>query len=145
MSLRLEDNSEIQLWINRRPDVADNERWDLYEQGVAELAAQVQEAGSKLISVYFTTASVIYAPYDVKPAATVLADVENNHLISEKLANISSEYDILYLDTTPVLQEMAATAPLLYAWDGHFTQEGHEIVASIIGDFLNEQHEFDME
>lgn len=133
--------TEMPLWTNRRPDFADDERlWALYEKGLGELKALTDQSESKLVLVYFTTASVVYAPYESVPSASVVADVDNNHRISSRLASIASAHGFWFLDTTSLLQERAAHTPLLYAWDGHLTQEGYQAVAEIVFNYLVDQN-----
>ena len=139
MGLSLDDGTEVRLWTNRRPDYADSTRWELYEQRLIELNSLAEANGSSLILVYFTTASVIYAPYEVIPTGAVLADVDNNRKISERLRSTAAAHGIWYLDTTPGLQDLAGHSPLLYSWDGHFTQEGYDAIADGIYEFLIEE------
>ena len=83
---------------------------------------------------------MIYAPYEVIPTGAVLADVDNNRKISERLRSTAAAHGIWYLDTTPGLQDLAGHSPLLYSWDGHFTQEGYDAIGDGIYEFLIEQN-----
>lgn len=132
--------TQIDLYTDRRPDFPENERlWLLYEKGLSELKRLTDESGAQLVLVYFTTASVIYAPYDVNPSDAVLADVANNRRIAARLADLAAAHGVLFFDPTSLLREGAAKSPLLYSWDGHFSQEGYVAAADMIQTFLNKQ------
>ena len=139
MTLDLGNETRVRLFANRRPDIADEVSWSLYDKGLRQLKALTDETGSELVLVYFSTASVVYAPYDANPTVEIMADVENNRLISHRLSRLAERSGVWYLDMTPNLQQRAAHGHLLYFWDGHFTEAGNEAVAEAVYGFLVDQ------
>lgn len=139
MSLDLDGADVIPLWTNRRPDIGTETSWTLYERGLRELKQDTVSAGSELVLVYFTTATVVYAPYEVSGLDTVLHDLDNYREISHRLADISQDLEIYYLDPTSILQQRAGVVPILYLWDGHFSEHGHKVIAEIVYSYLVEQ------
>jgi len=145
--------------------IESSQNYRLVTDTILKMRELSEEAGANFLLVYMPSKEHIYLPYlnDADIPAHVFTDVPTIELgeagflqfTSERatpeltrqhmddqghlLADFAAEHEILYLDLASTFQEEAGTgAELYYPFDTHWNQQGHDLAAEIINEYIKE-------
>jgi len=124
---------------NLSPEAVKN--YEYSKSLLTELSEETKKAGIPLLVVLIPYKTMVESEDQMK-----LADQIRNfnllydlHQPNRQVSGWLQEMKVPFLDLTPELKKLSNTEAFYYKKDGHFTRHGHQTVASIISDFLQNQ------
>ena len=153
-------------WLSlSREAIEGSQNYRLVRETILQVQELSESAGANFLLVYVPSKSHVYLPYlnDPETVANVFSDVPVIELddtgflqfrdktatpelvrqyMDEQanlLADFAEQNNILYLDLSSTFQEEADTgAELYYAFDTHWNQNGHDLAAETIYEYIEE-------
>lgn len=153
-------------WLSlSREAIAASQNYRLVRETILQVKELSEAAEANFLLVYVPSKSHVYLPYlnDPEITAQVFSDVPRlelddagfiqftnetatpeltrQHMDDQArlLADFAVEHNIRYLDLTPTFQEEAgAGTELYYPFDTHWNQQGHDLAAKTINEYIKE-------
>jgi hypothetical protein len=153
-------------WLSvSREEIESSQNYRLTREIILQMRELSQSADAKFLLVYLPSKVHVYLPYlnDAKILARVFTDIPmieldeagflqftnktatleltRQHMDDQVhvLAAFAVEQDINYLDLTPYFQKEAGKgAELYYPFDTHWNQQGHDLAAETINEYIKE-------
>ena len=153
-------------WLSANRDaIESSHNYRLVIETILQVRELSEATGARFLLVYVPSKEHVYLPYlnDADILARVFADVPTieldeagilqftsqsatpefirQHMDDQAnlLADFAEENKILYLNLTPTFQEEAGTgAELYFSFDTHINQNGHDLAAETINEYMKE-------
>ncbi len=142
---RVFDDGELRMrcgtyaWEATDPAQPEVQRgWDLTEAALIEASELAQMHNATLVVLFVPNREHVY--WD--RIAGLMGDVDVQQLddVETRLAAICEAQEIEYLSLLPGFQSRASSGQMLYfPQDGHWNEEGHDLAARLVYDFLLER------
>lgn len=113
------------------------ESWKLTQELILSLAAEVEQSGSKFVVMVIPHAIQVGQPlYSLNPRYFTAEQLEKSLLMMKQFLE---ENHLSYIDLVPAMQrEISSGKTLYFEKDGHWNQDGHQLVADVMAAWLRE-------